>query len=105
MGHGKYTSQPTLESWWQARTFMFEGDQEFVERLEKKYQRDFKAMARDIKLNPYQHTPAQLKASYMSLLFIGFSFSFSKASYISLFLLLILNIVLKVSVNSNDVAV
>jgi hypothetical protein len=47
---------------------MFEGDQEFVERLEKKYERDFKAMARDIKLNPYQHTPAQLKASYILLL-------------------------------------
>jgi hypothetical protein len=46
---------------------MFEGDQEFVERLEKKYERDFKAMARDIKLNPYQHTPAQLKASCISL--------------------------------------
>jgi hypothetical protein len=59
---------------------MFEGDQEFVERLEKKYERDFKAMARDIKLNPYQHTPAQLKASC-----------------ISLFLLFILNIVINVS--------
>jgi hypothetical protein len=60
----------------EARTFMFEGDQEFVERLEKKYQRDFKAMARDIKLNPYQHTPAQLKAKfakYDKLMALGIS--------------------------------
>lgn len=60
----------------EARTFMFEGDQEFVERLERKHQRDFKAMARDMKLNPYQHTPAQLKAKfhkYEKLMSLGIS--------------------------------
>lgn len=37
------------------RLFMFEGDQEFVEALIRKYGKDdYQKMAKDTKLNPYQ---------------------------------------------------
>eukprot|EP00290_Baffinella_frigidus_P006454 CAMPEP_0180136594 /NCGR_PEP_ID=MMETSP0986-20121125/11611_1 /TAXON_ID=697907 /ORGANISM="non described non described, Strain CCMP2293" /LENGTH=216 /DNA_ID=CAMNT_0022077697 /DNA_START=51 /DNA_END=701 /DNA_ORIENTATION=+ len=48
-----------------ARLFMFEGDQEFVERLMKKHGKDnFKKMAMDMRLNPYQHTPKQISKKF-----------------------------------------
>mmetsp|Transcript_14546 Transcript_14546/g.30118 ORF Transcript_14546/g.30118 Transcript_14546/m.30118 type:complete len:97 (+) Transcript_14546:436-726(+) len=44
------------------RLFMFEGDQEFVEALLRKYAKDeYAKMARDMKINTYQHTPAQIR--------------------------------------------
>jgi len=43
------------------RVFMFEGDQDFVEKIIAKHGDNYVAMARDIKLNTYQLTPAQLR--------------------------------------------
>ncbi|EKX43107.1 hypothetical protein GUITHDRAFT_140689 [Guillardia theta CCMP2712] len=44
-----------------SRLFMFEGDQEFVEALQKKYGNDYERMAKDRKLNRFQHTPGQIR--------------------------------------------
>ena len=46
------------------RLFMFEGEQEFVEALMKKYgKEDFRRMAMDMKLNPYQVLSRIISAS------------------------------------------
>mmetsp|Transcript_56655 Transcript_56655/g.139054 ORF Transcript_56655/g.139054 Transcript_56655/m.139054 type:complete len:217 (-) Transcript_56655:342-992(-) len=53
------------------RLFMFEGDQEFVEALLAKYgESDYEKMARDKRINVYQHTPSQIRKKvekYMKL--------------------------------------
>lgn len=42
-------------------TYQSEGEKRFIEELIRKYGDDYDAMFRDIKLNIYQHTAAQLR--------------------------------------------
>ena len=42
-------------------TFQGASQKQFIKQLIDKHGNDYKAMARDIKLNIYQHTKAQLK--------------------------------------------
>lgn len=44
--------------------FAAAGEVRFIEQLVEKHGDDFVAMAKDHKLNVYQHTPAQLKRKY-----------------------------------------
>ena len=43
------------------KVYMADGDVKFVERLIKKHGANVKAMVRDMKLNPYQHSVGQIK--------------------------------------------